>query len=262
MITFKSIGKYGRLGNQMFQYAALLGAAKIKNFKYGVNYGNKSNNQFAHFILPDIFQYLDAEDCNNYDHKYSFIEPHWHFSEKLFEIQDNTDIIGYFQSEKYFKHIKKEILKQFTFKDEIFESALKKRKEISSPVISLHIRLGDYKQHPDIHPICSIEYYKQALEILPKDLPIFIFSDEHQTALQLFSELNREIKIVTNLGNADMCLMTMCDYHIIANSSFSWWGAWMSNSNKVIAPKKWFGTAPTAPKYWDTVYCDGWVVLE
>jgi hypothetical protein len=59
----------------------------------------------------------------------------------------------------------------------------------------------------------------------------------------------------------DMCLMTMCNYHIIANSSFSWWGAWLSNSKQVIAPSKWFGPANHMPKNWSDVYCEKWIVI-
>lgn len=262
MITFHLMGHYGRFGNQMFQYAALASVAKMKNSEYGIRYSHQSKDPYRHLVLPDAFKNLKAKDCTHYVHKHSFREPTWHFNEALFQIPDETDIVGFFQSEKYFKHIRQDILNEFTFRDEIVDAALKTRKEVNSPVISLHIRLGDYKQYQDNHPICSIEYYKKALELLPKDLPIFIFSDEPRTAFETFSELNRDIKIIVGSQYVDMCLMTMCDYHIIANSTFSWWGAWMSNSNRVIAPKKWFGSSPTAPKYWDTIYCDGWVVLE
>jgi len=58
-----------------------------------------------------------------------------------------------------------------------------------------------------------------------------------------------------------MCLMTMCDYHIIANSSFSWWGAWLSESKKVIAPSQWFGAAQGMPKNWSDIYCKDWIIL-
>ena len=114
----------------------------------------------------------------------------------------------------------------------------------------------------DTHPVCSIEYYKEALDTLPDDLLVYIFSDEPQKAQDIFNDLGRKIVFPEMKSNyEDMCLMTMCDYHIIANSSFSWWGAWLSNSKKTISPAKWFGGSPTAPKNWSDVYCKEWVVI-
>jgi hypothetical protein len=59
----------------------------------------------------------------------------------------------------------------------------------------------------------------------------------------------------------DLCMITKCEYHIIANSSFSWWGAWLAKSKKVIAPKTWFGGAPGMPKDWSDVYCENWISI-
>ena len=131
-----------------------------------------------------------------------------------------------------------------------------------SELISVHIRLGDYVQIQDCHPICSVEYYKEALDQLPKDCQVILFSDDYPQALQLFKSFGINVMLTGGTDKfVDMCMMTKCNYHIIANSSFSWWGAWLSNSKKVIAPKKWFGNAQHMPKNWSDIYCDDWILI-
>lgn len=262
MITFMNSGRLGRFGNQMFQYASLMGIAKKLGYDYGVNYSNKHHEEGLHFLLPDVFEKLSAKDCSNYFPQNYLREPTWEFNEYMFTIPDNTDILGYFQSEKYFEHCKDDVAKEFTFKQEIEEKIQSKRKLISDPVISLHIRLGDYKNYPTKFPIPDINYYKQGLEHLPKDVPIYIFSDEPNEAKNIFSSLNKNVSVIEGQKNwEDMCLMKMCEWHIIANSSFSWWGAWLGNSKKVVAPATWFGDAPEMPKNWSDIYCEGWEII-
>jgi hypothetical protein len=207
---------------------------------------------------------LSAKDCINVETFYDFIEPYpiVDFNSKIFKIEDNTNLHGYFQTEKYFINFKNDILNEFTFKKEIKEKAKDIRSITQEPVISVHLRLGDYKNLVDKHPICGIEYYKKALEHIPNDLLIIAFSDEPEIAKNIFNSLNRKYFIVEETDQyIDMCLMTMCDYHIIANSSFSWWGAWLSNTNKVIAPSQWFGNSPEMPKNWSDIYCNDWIII-
>ena len=109
--------------------------------------------------------------------------------------------------------------------------------------ISLHIRRSDYVQKQNYHPLCSLEYYDEALNKLPQDIPVLIFSDDPDWCKkQELFQPDRFLISESNNNLVDMCLMTMCMYHITANSSFSWWGAWLSDSKKVIAPKVWFGS--------------------
>jgi len=262
MITFSRSGMLGRFGNQMFQYASTMGIAKKLGYEYGANYSNRNENEYLHFLLPDVFESLSAKDCSNHITQHFIKEPTWHFSESMFLIQDNTDLFGYFQSEKYFEHCKGDIKKEFIFKSDIIDTVKPLRNKITDPVISVHMRLGDYKNYPTKHPICSFEYYTNSLELLPKDLTLFVFSDEPELAKEKLKGLNRDAVIIPNMsGQYHMCLMNMCDYHIMANSSFSWWGAWLAESKKTIAPKKWFGGDPEMPKIWDSVYCKEWIVI-
>ena len=165
------------------------------------------------------------------------------FDTELFEnCPDNIDIFGYYQTHKYFEHIEDEIREDFTFDPQLVK-ACKEFLEytyVYRDVIALHIRRGDYVSNPN-HPSQPILYYQRALEMLP-DLDVIVFSDDAEWCKQqeIFSSDRFSIS-EGNTTDADLCLMSMCQYHIIANSSFSWWGAWLAKSKKVIAPKNWFG---------------------
>jgi len=262
MITFNLLGKYGRMGNQMFQYATLYSIAKTRKYNFGVPYKNKSINCYQNFCLDECFPNLTARDSSNIKSLRKAIESCFEYNQGIFGIADQTDIVGYFQSEKYFKDYKNDLLNEYKFNKNIDDSAIDIRSITKEPVISVHLRLGDYKNFVNKHPICTLEYYKNALEHLPKDLLIIAFSDEPELAKKIFNELGRKYFISdTSNQYIDMCLMTKCDYHIIANSSFSWWGAWLANTKKVIAPATWFGDSPDMPKNWSDIYCDGWVVI-
>jgi hypothetical protein len=262
MITFSKIGTYGRFGNQMFQYATLLAIAKSKGYDYGVPYQHKSSNEFFDFCLPEAFCNLSAKDSSDIVVPNKAIERGFPYSSGFFGIQDNTDICGYFQTEKYFKDYKNDILKEYTFKKDILEKAHDMRDLTKKDAISIHLRLGDYLHLQHVYPICSLEYYQEALTKLPDDILIFVFSDEPEKAETYFKSFNR--KMVFSDGTdkyVDMATMSLCDYHVIANSSFSWWGAWLSNSKKTIAPSRWFGSAPNAPKDWRDIYCKEWEII-
>lgn len=262
MITFNLMGRYGRLGNQMFQYATLYSIAKTKKFSFGIPKKQKSNNPYQNLQLTDYFLNLTAEDSSEYQPIHAYREENFNYNTAIFGVADNTDICGYFQTEKYFYYFKDDLKKEFSFKDEIEEKSSIKRNEINDPVISLHMRLGDYKFLSAQHPICSLEYYQIAFDQLPKDLPVVVFSDEINVAKQILEPLNKKTTTYENhQPDEDLCLMTKCDYHVIANSSFSWWGAWLSNTKKVIAPSKWFGDVPNMPKNWDDIYCKEWIIL-
>lgn len=262
MITFNNIGKYGRMGNQLFQYATLYSIAKTRGYDFGVPYQLKSPNPYFNFCLDEAFKNLSAKDSSGTIQSNQAREHNFTYNAGIFGIKDNTDIIGYFQSEKYFKDYRNDLLKEFEFKDDIKEKAYDIRNITKEPVISMHLRLGDYKNLAGKHPICNVDYYKNALKKLPEDHLIIAFSDEPNIAKEIFDLLGRKYFITeTNDQYVDMCLMTLCDYHIIANSSFSWWGAWLSNTKKVIAPSEWFGNSPDMPKNWSDIYCKGWEAI-
>jgi hypothetical protein len=256
------MGRYGRTGNQMFQYATLYSIAKTRGYEFGIPYKRKSENPYLNLSIDEAFDNLSAKDSSEFFPRYQAQERTFEYNSGIFGVLDNTDILGYFQSEKYFKDYRNQLLKEFTFKEEIKQKASDIRDIAKRKAISVHIRLGDYIGLETKHPICPISYYNDALNKLPEDAFVYIFSDDTKKAFEIFKFLNREF-LIPESGNqyVDMCLMSMCDYHVIANSSFSWWGAWLSESKKVIAPSEWFGKDPNMPKNWSDIYCKEWEVI-
>jgi Glycosyl transferase family 11 len=177
-----------------------------------------------------------------------------HFDPSLLDASDNIYLDGFWQSEKYFVDIQDILRQEFTLKNPrtaIFEQIAAIIDDRHS--VSLHIRRGDIANDPEtnlLHGTCSLEYYERAIEYIVEriDLPhFFIFSDD-------LDWVKENLKLnfpSTNVSCGDLLpdyeelhLMSRCQHHIIANSSFSWWAAWLNPSPDkcVIAPKKWFGT--------------------
>jgi hypothetical protein len=264
MITFNSLGKYGRFGNQMFQYATLFAIAKTKKCEFGIPYGNKSDNDYENMCLQEVFGNLTAKDSTNYTPQHKATYNNSVYNAGIFGVPDDTDICGYFQSEKYFVKYREWLLKEFQFKKEIYDKAADIRQLSKNKCISVHIRLGDYLNQQHNYPICTIDYYKEALALMPEDCLIIVFSDDVEKATEVFNTIQRPFVVPeTNNKYIDMCAMSLCEYHIIANSSFSWWGAWLANSKKTVAPAQWYGSNADygMPTNWSDIYCDGWSVI-
>jgi hypothetical protein len=247
MLSFNHLGNMGRLGNQMFQYASLKGIAKHRGYEYCIPpeevFGNIDTNVRKSDI--SIYNIFDIKSKNNISLTRNPVLPErgHEFDEELYlNCPDQIDLFGYYQTEKYFSHIEDEIREDFSFNLELVEMCQNFIQDnFDSEIISLHVRRGDYTINPN-HPLQNNNFYKKSIENLPKDLPILVFSDDYEWCKNsdLFSS-DRFIISENNSTDFDLCLMSMCNYHIIANSSFSWWGAWLAKSKMVIAPNNWFG---------------------
>ena len=262
MISFNNLGNLGRLANQMFQYASLKGIAKNRGYDFAIPprevFGSRDGNvRNSDIILYDLFD-LESNNKISLIQQPTIQERVHHFDKELFDrCPDNVDLQGYFQTEKYFKHIEDEIRKDFTFKEELLELC---KSFITEDTISLHIRRGDYVYNPN-HPTQDASYYEAALAKLPEDIPIIVFSDDPAWCdEQSMFEDDRFMIAEGNSTDCDLCLMSLCKYHIIANSSYSWWGAWLADSKQVIAPKNWFG-GECVNKETRDMYCEGWITL-
>ena len=282
MISFQNIGYMGRLGNQMFQFASTVGIAKRRGYdpKFPIE-----NCSTPHTVGPIDIKTgsitpvkCDLLDCFDIPKEYFISSPKLQvyslFNESRFEYDPNTEIIpdgtvlnGYFQTEKYFLDIREEIKKIFSFKEEIVKEGNRILDQIreGKELVSIHIRRGDYTLYPDHHPTCDPAYYTKCLEEIKKmsvkDKKVIIFSDDKQWCLDNMKNYIGEDFSITNSEDpyVELYMMTKCDYHVIANSSFSWWGSWLSNSKLTIAPSRWFG--PLIPKNTEDVYCKNWIKI-
>lgn len=283
----------GGLGNQMFQYA-FLKALSSQGRKVAGSLGFYANHPgkvkfcldevFADISLEivkeEVFEEIDAkwkvikQDKErlekfllDYENCFFWVErKDGTYDEHVFETS-NCVFTGYWQSEKYFSGIKQEILTDFQFS--VREKDLRELKnEICSGkcYVSVHCRRGDYLQIPELYGgICSENYYKVAMDYFRREIghPLFVFfSDDISWVKEHFNypdAIYVEKDMFKNYQDwYDMCLMSCCTHNIIANSSFSWWGAWLNRNSekKVIAPKRWLNNSET-PDIW----CDNWILI-
>ena len=279
-ISYNRLGSNGRLGNQMFQYAGLRGIAANRGYDWVIprqdSYGDSNYGLFDCFEMGSVeeknFGKLNAP---------SIATGQFHFSQDFFDgCPDNTNLHDYFTTEKYFANIKDVIRKDFTFKKEILEPCKEIVDELENPIF-MHVRRGDYVVNPSAHPMCPISYYEKALELFDENSPVLVFSDsiewcKEQEFFQgdrfMLSEYDEKYSQTadTLLGRQntlipyfDLCMMTLCNGGIIANSTMSWWGAWLmeNKTQPIVAPKPWFGTHYNDYNMNDLLP-DGWVEVE
>ncbi len=281
----------GGLGNQMFQYAFAYAILQKKESAVKLDIGSFETYDLREYEL-NLFnvslEISSEEEVYRLKHKQEnlfqkiirkvnrkslsfsdayYKEVHFNFDEKAYGTKDNIYYEGYWQSEKYFKTYREQLLKEFTLKEDIHKQSQIYQQEINRiESVSLHIRRGDYvtNSHTNsVHGTCSLDYYKSAVKEIENKVSnphFFIFSDDLNWAKEnlgfienvIFVELDENIP-----DHEEMLLMSLCKHNIIANSSFSWWGAWLNqNASKiVIAPKKWFNdtsrdTSDLIPKSW------------
>jgi len=261
----------GGLGNQMFQYAfgkkmALKNNCDLKLDLSFYQEQNARRYELDHFnITPAIatspeVEALKQKQVRQENLRFKFLfkprpyfihEKNLAFNPAYFNTRDQVYIDGYWQSEKYFIDAAPQIREDFRFATPPSNNNRLMLSQIEScNAVSIHIRRGDFlaAEFIEIHGLCSVEYYNDAVDIMAKKIekPVFfVFSDNIPWAKQNI-KTNQEICFVDinddHSAFEDLRLMSACKHHIIANSSFSWWGAWLNaGENKlVIAPKKWF----------------------
>ena len=276
----------GGLGNQMFQYALykqlLINGkdAKVDLFNianYDRHYGFELTNVFGLHpevatkeqlirILDNKRDFISKFRRKVFGSKRSyFIDQNFYFQKDILNL-DNIYLDGFWQSEKYFIKIKDQIISDFQFKQKLDDRNKQIKHEIlSNNSVSIHIRRGDYLETNLHNNICDLNYYNKAIKIIEEKISdpfYFVFSDDIQWAIENL-ELDNCKYISWNTANnsyIDMRLMSYCKNNIIANSSFSWWGAYLNqNLDKiVIAPSKWFNdltidTTDILPSGWSKI---------
>ena len=262
----------GGLGNQLFQYA-FGRALSIKNkCQLKLDISSYQNYEWHDYSLRPFSireNFADKSDCELLKgEKFSFVrkikqnifnnkkfyysEKDLRFNEKYKNLANPAYISGYWQSEKYFKQVEEIIRNEFKIvipPSKPNQNLIKKIEKENA--ISLHVRRGNYaniKHVNKVHGTSPLSYYNDAIKVLIPKIPdpvFYIFSDDIEWAKKNLIINNETVFVDFNNSTTDfedMRLMSMCKHHIIANSTFSWWGAWLNDSKSkiVIAPKIWF----------------------
>jgi len=287
---------YGGLGNQMFQYAAgralslarneALGLDTSEFGTYALHHGFEltrvfglNTPQLSRLRLHQFFGWhvlpLAQRLAARWPHspladKRMIIEPHLDYWAGIVDVPAHAYLRGYWQSDRYFQACADIIRSDFQFRDPLQGQALTWAEHIQAvPAVSLHIRRGDYVANPTTlayHGVCSPDYYRQAVDAMVAQVnrpEFFVFSDDLDWARENCKLPHPVHYVHGNVGVSsyrDMQLMSLCRHHIIANSSFSWWGAWLNarTDKRVMAPAHWFAARPT-PK---GLHPDTWTVLS
>jgi hypothetical protein len=246
MITHKSIGYSGRLGNQIFQYAAckILSITMNQPVVLPNNTTIKQDGCFDFTNDKWIPYRLDLLDCFDLDCKLGDIEG------------DKIELEGYFQSYSHLEKYEEQLIKEFKFKQHILDKSKQIINQYKEPV-AVHIRRGDYVKHPGFWTVTP-EYIQNALNYFTdKEYTFLIFSDDIEWCKEVFPD--GVIFMEENNQFEDLCMMSLCDHNIISNSTFSWWGAFLNkNTNKkIIAPNNWY----TDNRDITNLYPKNWIII-
>lgn len=268
----------GGLGNQMFQYALgrSLALARSVPLKMDLSWFNQQASRFYrlhHFnVSADIATEEDVtgllggpDQVSKIARLFWRVKPYYRrpwvrqrypgFDPNILQAPDRVYLEGYWQSEKYFTEIEMIVRQELTVRhlpDPVNQAMANRINEVES--VSLHVRRGDYVSNPvtyQYHGVCPPEYYQAAMKAVTKVVKqphIFIFSDDIGWVQE---NLDQDFPMTYVAHNGpdkdyeDLRLMSQCQHHIIANSTFSWWGAWLcvNPSKSIVAPERWFASA-------------------
>jgi len=280
----------GGLGNQMFQYAAGLRLATARRTALKVDLSlldardgrTPRSHALGCFGLsaplasPEEAEALLAKRpiaariSHRFDRRAAARERHFHYDPEVARLPDDTCLEGYWQSERYFADAAAAVRREFTFASQPSARNAELAREIAARnAVSVHVRRGDYASDPATHAahgLCPLDYYHRAAAYVAERVrdPFFVIFSDEPAWTRAHLDLGPGALVVDHNGASDAAedlrLMSRCRHHVIANSTFSWWGAWLNPDPKkiVIAPTRWF-----ADRTRDTrdLLPGGWVTL-
>ena len=288
MIGFNYLGKMGQLGNQMFQYASLKGIARKRGYEFCIpNHDEVMVDVLGNRLRIELFDAFDLREEGKF--RIGFMktdqivqEPTFEFCRELLEeCPDDVCIVGYLQTEKYFKHIEDEIREDFSFNDDILEPCNEFISNFEN-ILFLHVRRGDNVGREEYYRMMTFDYYERALKHFDDDAYVLIMTDDPEwcSKQEFFDDdrflLNTDVPRYEHeclegdgthkhsfVPYTDLCLMSLCNGAILSSSTLGWWGAWLQKgrTNSVVVPEHWYG--PTLEKVNDCrdLYPEDWTVL-
>lgn len=273
----------GGVGNQLFQYAAGRALALARNTELQVDRPTaKLTTVRRERVVPSLQtaakeaslfasiyrKWAIKHHCTHLMRGRVFYQVGYEFSESFFELPDETTLFGFFQNERYFKPFSDRIRSDLSFN---LDPPTPETNRLIARIqednaVSVHVRRGDYLNIESFN-VCTKAYYIEAIKLLRNKLKnprFYFFSDDIDWCCHHFKS---EDFIICHLPESkqssihDLKTMSLCQHHIIANSSFSWWGAWLNrNPNKIVAaPYKWFNSQNDPV---DNILCDGWLKIR
>lgn len=259
--SFVTAELMGQLGNQLFIIAATVSLA--------LDHG-------AIPIFPDLIEKKEEGIPLNYEKLFHSLpvrlpkkircvykEPH--FSYKPIPYRSNIKISGYFQSEKHFSHHKQEILELFAPSPDVMSYLSLHYEDIlmHPNTVSVHVRFYHEDPTEKAHPTCKRDYFEKAIEFFPEDALFIVFSNQIEKCKNFLSTIPRNFRFIEEDRFCDLYLMSFCKHNIIANSSFSWWGAYLNRNpnKKVIAPKLWFNPDYISIENTKDLLPEGWIQI-
>lgn len=240
-VSCTALGTLGRLGNQLFQVAATIGIARANGCRY----------QIAPWpYAPGFAGPFAIEPAGPAATGAVYREPSFEY--RPVQVDGPTELLGFFQSEKYFAHCAEEIRRLFAPNAGIAAGIERARSTLpAGRLCSVHVRRTDYLAHSTFNQLAAGDYYERAMASFGPETTFVFFSDDVDWCRMHFPG-DRSVFIRGGNEFGDFFLMSRCDDHIVANSSFSWWSAWLDArpGKRVIAPGRWFAgefADPAAP---------------
>ena len=271
----KTIVFNGGLGNQMFQYAFYLGLKEnhpLSLFLFDIE--QSQGNHFG-YELDKVFQIDSLKQARGYRRLKRYVpwlEKHFCTIRQEHSLEFNPQVLsprrpfvryeGFWQSEKFFLSVEPHVRMAFSFREDGLNNPTREMAHLAKTTnsISVHVRRGDYLQLSESFGLCSLDYYEKAIAYFQEHVfnPRFLFFSDDIEWVKEHLKCDNARFVSWNTGEdswQDLYLMSQCRHHIIANSSFSWWGAWLNPSVEkiVIAPKRWFNYIPNydvLPEKW------------
>jgi hypothetical protein len=245
MITISTFGQnYGKLGNQLFQVGLLFAVAQ----RSGCDFYLPRNGE-------DVWKCFDLDipasgvECT---HRFDEVNGSCNYDPRVFEQPDGTSYHGYFQSYRYLEDCKQSLLR--FLRSRLEHRALSEvmlfayRRRYGRPLVSVHVRRGDYVSTGSGDrwgDLAADGYYQRAVATIGEDVTYLVFSDDPEWCRR---SLNiGPARFIEADPYTTLCMMTGCDVNVIANSSFSWWGAFLNSNSDVYAPSRWYGPAMGPP---------------